>query len=1024
MQEVIDKEMKVMEQNDIIEPSTSDWASPVVLVRKKNNTWRFTVDYSHLNKVTENLMHPLIRFDEVVDSIGQAQPSIFSVLDLCSGFWQIPLDPETKHKTAFVTRNGVYQFKRLPFGLKNAPMAFSMVMSKVLQGINWKYSLTYIDDTVVFSSSFEEHLEHLSSIFDRLTQANLKLQPQKCRFALPKVSYLGHQISSKGIEPDPQKVSSVKEFPTPKNKKELQSFLGLVNYYRRFILGFSHVAIPLNKLLKKDQPFQWTDQCQSAFCALKEKLLTVPILAYPNFSKEFILYADASDHAIGYILGQLNDNNKEVVISYGGRSMNSCERNYGISDKEGLALVSAVKYFEPYLRSNKFTVYTDHLALKGLQTLSKQTGRRQRWSDYLQGFQFEIKHKPGRIHGNADSLSRRTYPDSANTVEPEPNLFPLVSTIEDNIPPNNPEVVEYNLSYTNTIVVNQLNNGPTKPSPLTALFSSEAHYASISSLNLLQNLTENPPSDVRLLQLNDPELGPIIRFLEDQQLPEDERLAVEIRRTAPDYQIIDGVLHFNYAPKGKGPRADRVVKQLMVPHVLRDDLLKSYHDSPIGCHQGMTRTYERMKQKYWWHTMSKDTIKYVESCEVCQRAKRNFSHHNAPLQPLPIVERFGRIHMDFLGPLPTTSEGHKYILLVVDSFTRWCECFPLVSADAVSVARILFDQIICRFGAPQSILTDRGQQFMSSLIKELCRLFQIVKINTSAYHPQTNSACERMNSFILQSLRTLCNKDQSNWHDKLQAIMLAYRTTPASRSIKHTPFMLMYGQECRLPIDIALSAPSDSPSQINEHLQKIVDNLHTYSECAKKSIEQSQGVSKEYYDKNSRKPSFTTGNRVFLSNHATKKGLSPKLTDKWLGPFYIVDTRSNNTYLLRDCDTHKLRRGYVHANRLKMHVDPCERQTNPILPPPSVTVDDEIIISQESQTSESQAKQTQDNPLIIEKIYRCSTDKDGLRWYQAKVKDIGRRFVSENLVPQRMREEYHIKKTMRGKTKKRQDRKV
>ena len=736
MQKVIDKEMEIMEKNGVIEPSTSDWASPVVLVRKKNNTWRFAVDYTFLNKVK--------------------------------------------------------------------------------YGSN---SLVYIDDIIVFSSSFEEHLSHLSSVFTRLIDANLKLQPTKCRFALPKVGYLGHQISSQGISPDPEKVETVKYFPVPKNKKELQSYLGLINYYRRFISGFSHIAGPLNKLLKNDQSFTWTDSCQSAFSTLKDKLLSAPILAYPNFSKEFIIYTDASDHAIGYILGQLDNNNKEVVIAYGGRSLSTCERNYGISDKEGLALVSGIKHFESYLRTSKFTVYTDHSALKGLQTLSKQTGRRQRWSDYLQGFQFDIIHKPGRVHWNADGLSRRPYPESPEVPEPEPNLIPLVSALDSHTTPNkNEKLVEYSLSYINTVEVSTIKKTEAN-TVLTIYQGSEAVYNNIAPLDLLQDALQLPSAKVRDLQMNDPEIGPIVRYLEEKLVPDDEKLAREIRRTSPDYEIIAGVLHYKYAPQGKGPRTQRIIRQLMVPRVLHDDLLRSYHDSTLGCHQGITRTYERMKLKYWWHTMSKDTRAYVESCEVCQQAKRNFNQERAPLQPLPVVDRFDRIHMDFLGPLPTTTKGHKYILLVVDSLTHWCECFPLASTDAATVARILFDEIICRWGAPRSILTDRGQQFLSVLIKELCKLFQIVKINTSAYHPQTNSACERMNSFILQSLRALCNKNQTDWHEKLQSIMLAYRTTPASRSIKHTPFMLMYGQEYRLPIDVALSAPSDSPHSINDHLQ-------------------------------------------------------------------------------------------------------------------------------------------------------------------------------------------------------------
>ena len=260
----------------------------------------------------------------------------------------------------------------MPFGLKNAPMAFSMVISEVLKGINWKFCLVYIDDIIIYSQSFQEHLHHLTQVFDRLIEANLKLQPPKCLFALPKVPYLGHIISEYGIAPNPEKISSLSSFPVPKCKKDLQSFLGLCNCYRRFVKGFFHTAACLNKLLKADQKFVWSDECQSAFDSLKQSLTNHPVLVFPNFQKEFMLYTDASDRAVGYILGQLDDNGKERVVAYGGRSMNNSERKWGITDKEGLALIEGIKHFKVYLTGKHFMVYTDHTALTSLRHLSKQ----------------------------------------------------------------------------------------------------------------------------------------------------------------------------------------------------------------------------------------------------------------------------------------------------------------------------------------------------------------------------------------------------------------------------------------------------------------------------------------------------------------------------------------------------------------------------------------------------------------------------------------------------------------------------
>ena len=281
-------------------------------------------------------------------------------------------------------------------------MAFSMVMNEVLRGINWKYALVYIDDIIIFSTSFQEHLHHLGSVFSRLIQAKLKLQPAKCLFAMPKVPYLGHIISEKGIAPDPEKTKAVETFPVPKTKTDVKSFLGLCNYYRKFIKDFSHTATALTQLLKKDNPFHWTDACHKAFQTLKDTLVTSPILMFPDISKPFILYTDASDYAIGYILGQLDDQGKKHVIAYGGRSMNEAERRWGITDKEGLALVEGVRHYKVYLSGKPFTVYTDHSALKSLQLPKKHSGRKQRWYEFLQAFEYTIIHKPGRKHNNAD----------------------------------------------------------------------------------------------------------------------------------------------------------------------------------------------------------------------------------------------------------------------------------------------------------------------------------------------------------------------------------------------------------------------------------------------------------------------------------------------------------------------------------------------------------------------------------------------------------------------------------------------
>ena len=244
------------------------------------------------------------------------------------------MGPETKHKSAFITHNGIYEFNRMPFGLKNTPMSFQMFMSQVLGSPNWKHVLCYINDILIFSRTFSEHLEHLDLVFQKLRAANLTPKPEKCHFAVSKVLYLGHELSKQGICVDSSKTDAVRTFPVPKTQRDVRSFLGLCNFYRRYVENFSKIAAPLNRLLEKDKPFKWTEACQNSFDSLKLALITAPMMDYPDLNSKFILTTDASDVLLGYILSQKGSDNKERVVAYGGRSLRPDERKWTVTEKE------------------------------------------------------------------------------------------------------------------------------------------------------------------------------------------------------------------------------------------------------------------------------------------------------------------------------------------------------------------------------------------------------------------------------------------------------------------------------------------------------------------------------------------------------------------------------------------------------------------------------------------------------------------------------------------------------------------
>jgi len=307
----IDNHIANMLDQEIIEVSSSPWSSPVVLVKKKDGSTRFCIDYRKLNTVTKKDSYPLPRIDDALDALSGSK--YFSTLDLQSGYHQVLMHPDSKEKTAFISHAGLYQFRVLSFGLTNAPPQFQRLMARVLHGLEWKVCLIYIDDIIIFSRTFEEHLSRLSLVFDRLRQANLKLKPSKCHFAQSSVNFLGFVVSSKGILPDPDKISAVKSFHVPKSVRDVRSFLGLCNYYRRFVKDFAKIASPLNRLTRKDISFVWSPECETAFISLKDRLCSPPILSYPDFERPFHLYTDASQTALGYILIQTIEGRQHIV---------------------------------------------------------------------------------------------------------------------------------------------------------------------------------------------------------------------------------------------------------------------------------------------------------------------------------------------------------------------------------------------------------------------------------------------------------------------------------------------------------------------------------------------------------------------------------------------------------------------------------------------------------------------------------------------------------------------------------------
>ena len=403
-QKYLQDEVKYLLENDFIEPSQSNYSSPCILVPKSNGTYRMCTDYRKVNSVTKTDSFPIPRIDDCIDKVGNSK--YVTKFDLLKGFWQVPLTDRAKEVSAFATPNGLYQYKVMPFGMKNSPATFQRLVNNVICGIDGCDA--YTDDVIIYSDSWSDHLQRIRKFFDRLSKAKLTVNLAKTEFFHATVTFLGHLVGQGQVKPLEAKVNAISEFPVPKCKRQLMRFLGMAGYYRKFCKNFSGIAEPLTNLLKKSTKFKWNDKCQDAFDRLKAILKSTPVLLAPDFDKCFKLAVDASDVGIGAVLLQEDHNGIDHPVCYFSKKFNKHQKNYSTIEKECLALILAIQQFEVYLTSSfsPIVVFSDHNPLSFLHKLKNENQRLLRWSLLLQEFNLDIRHIKGKDNIIPDALSR------------------------------------------------------------------------------------------------------------------------------------------------------------------------------------------------------------------------------------------------------------------------------------------------------------------------------------------------------------------------------------------------------------------------------------------------------------------------------------------------------------------------------------------------------------------------------------------------------------------------------------------